>query len=430
MAAGPRSVDELDFVSLGLTQLPLVRWVYGLLGAASAAVAVGLFQQASAIRRQAAALPNEFATLKTAARWESGLRRVLASILIACIAIHFLTMHGVIELPKSDLFFFGDVATQYVWWLAILASLSDACMRAKINAPCRRWLIVDAIVYLCATCLALYIVLELSLVIFLVHAATDDVDSGFASSYSRYPIVTYRDEWMLFASSAAAATAIVVAGVFFSPLKNSNGASDSIKRSSLAFLLLLTVISAAYAYWFYSTALNYYSPDLASVGSGARWWKQLGGVVLGAMLVSCVTYRAWHSRERKSFAPESNPTILELPFAAENLAILLVLLAATSLQLAEQIWMALDETLGSWTETLPYLLVYPSTYFIIAMLLASIQLMRLRWQGRAPAPLTLIPLKSSEFVASWLLLAAIVAVAIPTFAAFSFSFWLGPWYRW
>jgi hypothetical protein len=92
--------------------------------------------------------------------------------------------------------------------------------------------------------------------------------------------------------------------------------------------------------------------------------------------------------------------------------------------------MALDETLGSWTETLPYLMVYPSTYFIIAMLLASIQLMRLRWQGRAPAPLTLIPLKSSEFVASWLLLAMILAVAIPTFAAFSFSFWLGPWYRW
>ena len=29
-----------------------------------------------------------------------------------------------------------------------------------------------------------------------------------------------------------------------------------------------------------------------------------------------------------------------------------------------------------------------------------------------------------------LLLAMILAVAIPTFAAFSFSFWLGPWYRW
>lgn len=430
MAAGPRSVDELDFVSLGTTQLPLVRWVYGLLGAASAAIAVGLFQQASAIRRHAAAWTNEFATLKPAARWESGLRQALASILIACIAIHFLTMQRVVELPESDLFFYGDVATQYVWWLAILAALSDACMRAKGNASRRRWLIGDAIVYLCATCLAFYIVTELSLITFLVHVATHDVDSGFAPSYTRYPIVTYRDEWMLVASSAAASTAIVVAGAFFSPLRNASDASDWSRRRSLAFMLLLTTLTAAYAYWFYSTALNYYSPDLASVGSGASWWKQLGGIVLGAMLVSCVAYRAWHSRERKSFAPESNPTIIELPFAAESLAILLVLLAATTLQLAEQIWMALDETLGSWTETLPYLLVYPSTYFIIAMLLASIQLMRLRWQGRAPAPLTLIPLKSSEFVASWLLLAMILAVAIPTFAAFSFSFWLGPWYRW
>jgi hypothetical protein len=65
-----------------------------------------------------------------------------------------------------------------------------------------------------------------------------------------------------------------------------------------------------------------------------------------------------------------------------------------------------------------------------ALLIRSVQLMRLRWKGVAPAPLILVPIKLREFAASWLLLAAILAVAVPTFAAFGFSFWLGPWYRW
>jgi hypothetical protein len=79
---------------------------------------------------------------------------------------------------------------------------------------------------------------------------------------------------------------------------------------------------------------------------------------------------------------------------------------------------------------LPYLVVDPLTYFITAMLILSFQLIRFCWKGQAPAPLVIIPLKSSDFIVAWLILAAIFAVALLTFAAFGFSFWLGPWYRW
>jgi hypothetical protein len=81
-------------------------------------------------------------------------------------------------------------------------------------------------------------------------------------------------------------------------------------------------------------------------------------------------------------------------------------------------------------ENIGFFAAWPSNYFTVAMLFFSLNLLCLRWTGRAPGPLPIVPLQTREFVAAWLLLAVIVALAIPTFAAFSFSFWLGPWYRW
>ena len=114
--------------------------------------------------------------------------------------------------------------------------------------------------------------------------------------------------------------------------------------------------------------------------------------------------------------------------AAEDLVALTLISVATIIHIGQEAWHTYWN--ASALSDVVWLLFQPTNYFMAALLVRSLQLMRLRWKGTVPAPLTLVPITLREFVISWLLLAGIIAVAIPTFAAFSFSYWLGPWYRW
>ena len=195
--------------------------------------------------------------------------------------------------------------------------------------------------------------------------------------------------------------------------------------------MVILAAASGYAFWFHAIARNHYAPDFEGVGFGASWWHHVGGVILTVACSTYWIYRGWHAAGERSTLNAPPQASIDLPLAAENLLALTLISIAVIIHLGQDAWHNYGNafTQSEW-EGVAWLLFQPTTYFMAALLVRSLQLMRLRWKGGAPAPLVLVRITLRELVTAWLLLAGIIAVAIPTFAAFSFSFWLGPWYRW
>lgn len=410
---------------------PSVNWFNALLGAASAAVVWGLIKQVRVICRRASHATDELAPFRAAAHLEAALRLLLAALIAGCMTIQLLTMRRFFELSEGEPIFYGDVVTRYLWWFGILAALTDALIRAKRSSTERRRLGIDRVLWLGILIVAAYVVIDLSFISFLVYTATRSIDASHLLVCSRYPIVTAGDEWLLLSSGLGAAIAIVgVAALNFRAMKT-RGPGGLCQPRLIAMTLLALTAAGGYAFWFYAVARNYYAPDFEGVGFGASWWHHMGGVILAAACVTYWIYRGWHAVDDRSAPPALAQASIELPLAAESLLALTLIAVAAVIHIVQEAryYYGNGFTQNAW-EGVAWLLFQPSAYFMAALLVRGLQLIRLRWHGGAPSPLILVPITLWEFVASWLLLAAILAVAVPTFAAFSFSFWLGPWYRW
>jgi len=135
MGTSPRFSTDPDFSNMGLDPPPSVNWFNALLGAASAGIVWGLIRQARAIRRQSTSAAVESMSLRTSARWEATLRAILAVVIALCMTIQLLTMQRFFKLPEREFYFYGDAVTQYLWWFAILAALTDAFIRARPKLP-------------------------------------------------------------------------------------------------------------------------------------------------------------------------------------------------------------------------------------------------------------------------------------------------------
>ncbi len=117
----------------------------------------------------------------------------------------------------------------------------------------------------------------------------------------------------------------------------------------------------------------------------------------------------------------SSTTIASMP----TIVFLLVAVAIYSFQMIREFTSGLSST---WEE-LAYLLAYPDAYFMLAISVLSIQLGWLNWKGRVTTNISVFPIQWGRFATALVTLTALVAVAIPTFGAFGFAYWLGPWYR-
>lgn len=345
-------------------------------------------------------------------------------------AVQLLIMRRFFALPEREFYYFGDIVTQYLWWFGILATLTDALTRAKPSSTGRRRLVIDGILWLAILVVAAYVVIDPSAISFLTHASARSIDAYHPLSSSRYPIVTAGEEWILMSSGLGASIAIVGISAHIFRAMIAHGPEGVCRPRMIAMTVLVLTAAGGYAFWFYAVARNYYAPDFEGGGFGASWWHHAGGVILAGTWVTYLIYRGWHIAGERSTSTAPLPASIDLPLAAENLLALTLISVAAIIHIGQEAWHYWNGfTPNAWVGV-ALLLFQPTTYFMAALLVRSLQLIRLRWKGGAPAPLALVPITLREFVISWLLLAGVLVVAIPTFAAFSFSFWLGPWYRW
>jgi len=427
IGSAPVTESEPNFTLLGIIAAQL-NWHFAMLAAASTSIAIGLIQHTRAIRRKREALDPSNTKVQFGLWLESTCRLLLAALLLTCLMVQVLIVRGYVSLPENDdIYFYGDLFTTYVWWLALGIALSDMVSRARRPPMSRPRPLINILVWIGAVALGFYIIWDHATVTFLVHAACRGVDATLVHTGNRYPLWTEQDEIRFLALVGAAAAAVLVAATLLVVTLSRPTRRRWLHRTAIAAAVALLGGAAAYCHWYYRTAFPAISPDLAVGGFCSTWFQQLGGAVLAAVAVVYASYRA--TRAAAVNTP-STSVIVESQTISDSLPTILLLLIGAIIFFVLNIRATLSDTWAGPLESLAYLLVYPDTYFMLAISLLSLKLGWLRWKRRVPAPIRILPLESLRFATALLTFTAFAAVAIPTFAALGFAFWLGPWYRW
>jgi hypothetical protein len=428
-SAPPPQGDELQKL-IGIVPTNL-NWHFASLAAATTAIIATLCRQSWLLTgaRAPQALTNN-KQFQFGRRLEAMCRVLLALVLLACLLEKVLVVRRFVSLPDgSARYHYGDDFTIYIWWLAIAVFLDDEVKRASPTQTRQTQKTINAMTWLAALALILYVLWDLFFVPFLVHVGTSGVDSTLAYTGNRYRILSFRDETCLASLGMAAAAATILAGyLLFTQLPRQNPGHRTYVAAMMTAISLL-LLAAGYAVWFYGVAYPSLSPDLAAAGFESTWLQRLGGVTLGALVIGYASYRVTRSA-CASAIPKS--ITLESSAIGDSLTTILLIIASSIILLIQFIGRDIRQSadLGELLEELAYLLAYPDAYFMVAIFVRGIQLAWLRWRGVAPAPIHIASLKSGRFLTAAALLTALAAIAIPTFSICSFSFWLGPWYRW
>ncbi len=193
--------------------------------------------------------------------------------------------------------------------------------------------------------------------------------------------------------------------------------------------VLLTAAAGVYVCWFYGYAFPAVSPDMASAGLSANWYQCVGAILL--IMTVCGAGARRLVKYAEFATPPERVRIGQLPIATESWPVLILLLSVFANFVILTFWAILSpNSTTRWTEWLPYLLIDPDAAFMTALGIFSFRLSLLRWKGRLPREAVFMRIPPRRFATTYITMLMLMTIAIPALAAFSFSFWLGPWYRW
>lgn len=311
-----------------------------LLTAASAAIIVGLLKQVRLLCAQARAERDR--DLQRGARYDASLRAALATLLAFCLIVSALVIRRIQVLPENDMINAAlsvDVMTNYVWWLAITVALSDASSRMSARRNGWRQYLVKGLSFAFALALGIYLVIDVFYSVYLTHIACRSVDLHHPLQYHRYPTLTNLDQWLLSALPATASMAVLIAGISALRAFSKYGLRGPFRRRALTPIALLLTASGSYACWYYGFGRNYYSPDFKDVEASANWWQVSGSLVLVAVAITYIAYRAW----RVHSPPGSLQLAIEdFPPAGEQGFVIAAVFAATCIYLMQLIGASLS----------------------------------------------------------------------------------------
>jgi hypothetical protein len=418
LALGLRHVARRTFVD----------WYEAAAAAATIAIAVGLVRQARVVRqsvRSRGPLQPSFAfSANLAYTW-----RMAAAIFLAILmALQYSLNRQLLILPEKSDIYGGDILQSYTLWLLQFIALGDALSRAAARASRSGRHLWTTLGGLALLFFGAYVVIDKSFIVYLTHRGMRNIDAAQTFTGDRYPQWMPADQIWLTVTSCAAVAAIIIAGALFIRVFSSSIHLIS-TASAIIIGLCLTSFAVAFDGWFYRMAFPAISPDYRGVGIGSNWSERLGGGILVGLVAVVGAVRIARKAAAKREVQKAEP--IDLPLAGESLPVLALLSASSVYFVVRTIreFTNVAVPLG-WKKTLLELVAYPDTTFVAALAICSIRLGYLRLKGLAPAPLVLVPLSPWRFLAALLLLLALAAAAIPTLAAFSFSFWLSGWSGW
>lgn len=422
VGAAPSKVDATYYDPFDIG-IPKLDWHFALLAAASTLIAINLLKEAFALQRQRRSEEENSYALGLAV--EVAGRSALATILLASLTIRLLVVRGLVVLPENEngFFYFGDVMTTHVWWLALGIAIAELLQSLKPRREMRPRRIVSTFTTLAAVALGAYVLRDLLAVTFLVHLACHGVDVSQPGVYQRYLWLTQVEEVVLTSSAAFAFASVPLAAICLGRGIQQQPGRRRRLQFSIGALLLLG--AAVYTVWFFWRVMPAISPDLAEAGGSGTWFELLGGGVLAGMAVyyaACRISRVQGSA-RHTFS-EKPQTDVGMLFS------ILVLFIAAVVYFVQYTRSMSDSTFMDLADVIAYSLTFPDTYFMFAITVLSVQLAWVAWRRGNASTLTVHAIDGRRFAAAIVAFSALTIVAIPTFIAAGFGLWLGPWYRW
>ncbi len=324
---------------------------------------------------------------------------------------------------------YGDLWPDLLLEIALIAAIRLILVKRQTPArsPGSKWLI-NVIMSVGLVGSGIYILTDRTLVPALVHFATDGVEKSHSIEFQRLGVFPhhlaegFRSYWY-----ATIAAGLVLSAACFL-LVESQASRLWLKLSSRVAFASCVICSGVYAWWFALCDFPRISPDLANAGTASLWMDTLAGLFLLVGVAVALGYQLARTRVKDVVMDERLPVnsglvavgacAIAVAAGWDWLWFLRESISFTFWSFGQSEWV---NTLGNFGQ----LFLYPEAMLPFALIISAFSLF---WHAiRQPDSAQLLqPVAGRHFVGYTLASIALLIVAIPTFAAFGFCYWLGP----
>jgi hypothetical protein len=400
----------------------------------ASAMCLGLIQQARQLFRAKRTNVDTDSHWSFAFKFAILWRLALASVIAACLVSQMSISHHLWQEPTSGDLIVYQSSIWTVVQICMIVVLSDSVRRWSPHTPpaaSNRWRVVFWwILSLAVVAAALP---DLGLVAGLVHLATEGIEAGQPVRFSRtgtYPnhqTEGFRSFWI-----TSAALIIGFLAIIFFVLANAVQTRRRRLWSLVAFTISITA-AGGFCVWYYAREFHRISPDLASVGPAGGWFDWFKAATIVVILISAVAYRfSCVPNARIVLSPNLNDRASEVALhEAGPTLVLLTALIACDIYVIVKAFVDFTPSPGmsNFWEFLALVITWRDIYLQSAIDLLILQLCWIHWRRRNETiAWQLAPVDGQRYFLNWAGIALLVLVSIPLFAAYSFVYWLGPWY--
>ena len=417
-----------------------MRWQQALLCGGGMLVICELVRQSLLLIRQSAVVDSQ---LKFPIHLAIASRLILAFLVaIAAISRVLITPAAAAEFVRGEfshvyIEFWPDLIMTISMLLAVRTLLIP---RSEIRVTRTRRILGGTLIFAGLLAILLFMVTDRAQLVALVHFATDGVEKWQAVGLQRagrFPNHIqegFRTFWM---STSVALTVVLAAGFL---CVHAAAQRPWIRTlASISFLLSL-LIAVIYCSWFAWQELPRISPDLASVATPRLWSDSITGILL---LIGLSALFGWKLARK---CTTDHGVLVKLPTTSPTriLAVCMVTVASgwqANVLLCQ--WTVNNSPnslllfffwylpLRSWSNWQNFIGTFAEAILQPEMLLTLIlftSTLTLLWQTtrRPTGAATLHPVRARHMVGYSLAALALMVVALPSLAVFSFCYWLGP----
>jgi hypothetical protein len=397
------------------------------------AMVIGLVQQAHQLAKWHPSDQSTGGELSPARRYAIVWRICMASMMAALLIFEMLLSQNRIVLRENRQFDFVPL-TEGLPLICMLVVLCNSLVRWRYSLTPKPHASIRApILWAIAVVITFFMLVQGRAIEFLIHRAFANTEARFSTQIRRPGVYIqlsdedYRTLWLVF----AAVVCLCAAGAVIAHRPRAVVSTKGKSFSKSILVLVLVLPAAIFSFWYYSRGYHRISPEMAGAGLASGWSDWVAGACIAIVVVTAGAYRVARTDSPSAVICRDLAHDIELHSLHESVPILACLgidagvsLATLSKELIMYTPFRGSPTVGGYLS----ILYSPTNLLMIAGVLATLQLCWIRWRNRSrTVAWEITGLSAKSFAASWMSLALLVVVGIPTLHAFAFILWLGPY---
>jgi hypothetical protein len=407
----------------------------GLNAAVATAMVIGLLQQINYLRSATLVAASNDANIRFVIWFSIVWRAAIAGLMAICSVAQLLVAHGFLEIPVNTELLMLDG----VWWIEVILQI---CITVVLSSSIRHFRSSEhakpftqwrpTIAWILSGILILAILPGRTQITYLVHVATAGIEAYQPLALRRPATFPdhYSQHFRLFWLSLGACVSLMIAGMSLVQINHRANQQMSTICAWVGFCVSLLIVAGFCGYYF-GVEYSLVSPDLASVNLIADGFDWFSATLLTLILVTVGAYRLTQLASTATIVIQYRGDRVE-PVLHESTGGLVLIAAMAFVPLALIAWSFFQSSAPiPWEELLGYILRNPNFYLAASVTLLSLHFLAIRWRTRNQfIAWQLANVHVGRFICNWFAVSALTLVGIPTLSAYSFVYWLGPWYLW